>query len=122
GADHELPQRRVEGLVDVLGVVAVGELAVDGPQLHGVDGQALALEPADDLPDQSPTHRVRLDQDQGALAVTGGGHRASSAFPRPAGAGRGSAYRPGPGAAGTPADATAGPAVATGRMRPAPLR
>jgi hypothetical protein len=52
----------------VLGVVAVGRLAVHGALVHGDDPQALALVSREDLPDQPAAYGVGLDQDQGALA------------------------------------------------------
>jgi len=63
----ELPQRRVPGLLHVLGVVPVGRLPVDDPLVQRDDGQALALEPAQHLPDQAAADGVGLDEYQGSL-------------------------------------------------------
>ena len=45
-----------------------GELDFDGPELEGDDGQALALEATDDLPDQAAFDRIGLAEDEGAGA------------------------------------------------------
>jgi hypothetical protein len=55
----------------MLRVVLVSGGGVHPAQHHGVDRQPLALEPAEDLPDQPAPDRVGLDEDKGAL---GGGH------------------------------------------------
>ena len=72
-AGHELLERRIERLLQVLGVVLVGQRRVHPAQHHRVDGEPLALEPPDHLADQPAAHRVRLDQHQRTL-----GHRESS--------------------------------------------
>jgi hypothetical protein len=77
-AGHEVLERRVERLRDVLGVVLVGQVGVHLAQHHLRDGKALALEAAEDLPDHAATYRVRLDQDEGALDGAVGGHGLSS--------------------------------------------
>src|SRR5437764_1116421 len=70
-AGHELLQRRVERLADVVGVVLVGERGVHGPPLQRVDRQPLALEPADDLSGQTAAYRIGLDQYERALGHGG---------------------------------------------------
>ena len=62
----------VERLSGVLGVVAAGQLGVDGPQLHGHDRQAAALEATDDLSDQAAFDGVGLADDKGAIHGAGG--------------------------------------------------
>jgi hypothetical protein len=52
--------------------VLLGGVRVEGAQLQGDDLQALALDPADDLPDETPGDAVGLDQDKGALSVRHG--------------------------------------------------
>ena len=51
-------QRLEERLADVLGVVALGERAVDVQGLEAAQGKAAALEAADDLADQAQAHAV----------------------------------------------------------------
>ena len=55
------------GLLEVVGVVLVGQLDVHRAQHQRGQGEALALETGDHLADQAARHRVRLDQHQGAL-------------------------------------------------------
>jgi hypothetical protein len=52
----------------VLGVVTVRGLAVDLAQVHGHDGEPLALEPPDHLTGHPASYGVGLDQDQRSLA------------------------------------------------------
>ena len=54
----------------MLAVVLLGGRPVEGAQLDGGKGEALALEPADHLADEATTDTVGLDEDEGAL----GGH------------------------------------------------
>ncbi len=63
----ELPQWRVKRLLHVLGVVLVGGFPVQRTKLQRLDGQALALEPAEDLPHQPAAHRVWLQQHERTL-------------------------------------------------------
>ena len=58
------------GLLGVLGVVLLGGRAVKRAQLERDKGEALALQPGDDLAHQAPANAIGFDQDQGAL----GGH------------------------------------------------
>src|SRR5262245_60978143 len=58
-----------ERLLAVLLVVTTRELGVEGALLHRDDGEALALQTADDLTDETAFHRVRLAEDQGAGGV-----------------------------------------------------
>src|SRR4029077_16560112 len=51
----------------VLDVVAVGLGGVDGPVLHRHDGEALGLEPAEDLAHEATPDGVGLEQDERAL-------------------------------------------------------
>ena len=57
----------VERLALVLGVVAAGQLGVDGAQLGGDQREALALEAADDLADEAAFDGVGLADDEGAI-------------------------------------------------------
>src|ERR1700694_3376754 len=66
GSD-ELQQRGEERLALVLGVVAPGKVITDALQFEGRDGEALALDSAQDLADQAPLHTVRLNQHEGPL-------------------------------------------------------
>ena len=50
------------GLPLVLGVMAAGQLVADGPQFQRRDGQALALDAAEDLAHQAPLDPIGLDQ------------------------------------------------------------
>ena len=52
----------------VLGVVTVGGVAVDRALVEGHHGQALSLEPAQDLPDQAAPDSIGLDQHQRSLS------------------------------------------------------
>ena len=61
--------------VDVLGVVPVGQLAVDVTQLQGHDGQAFGLEPARDRADQTAAYGVGLQQHERPLGRRGRGGR-----------------------------------------------
>ena len=94
-AGDELDEPGEERLALVLAVVLGGGLDVQGAQLGGDEGQPLALEPADDLTDQSATNAVGLDEDEGALGHAGApwsggrGERSSSE-------GRGSSAGAGP--------------------------
>ena len=65
-AGHEVAQRRVEVLRDVLGVVLVGQRVVDGAVLHRDDRQPLGLEAGQDLAHQPTADGVGLEQDQRA--------------------------------------------------------
>ena len=49
----ELQQRSEERLALVLGVVPAGEVVADVLEFEGRDGQALAFDTAEDLPDQA---------------------------------------------------------------------
>src|SRR5665648_1020590 len=64
---HELDQRAEEGLAGVLRVVLLEQVGTCGAHLQGGDPVALVLHPAKDLPDQTTTDPVGLDQDQRAL-------------------------------------------------------
>jgi hypothetical protein len=55
----------------VLGVVLLGGRLVEGAEVHRDQPEALALEPADDLPDQAAGDRVGLAEDQGAFVGHG---------------------------------------------------
>ena len=66
-AADELHQLVVERLALVLLVVPAGGLGVDGAQLGGDEGEALALEPADDLADEAAFDGVGLADDEGAI-------------------------------------------------------
>ena len=66
-AGDEVAQRRVEVALDVLGVVGVGLLDVDVAVLERDDGQALGLEPGQDVADEAASYGVGLEEDQGAL-------------------------------------------------------
>ncbi|COY17944.1 Uncharacterised protein [Mycobacterium tuberculosis] len=48
----------------MFGVVLAGQLRADGPELQRSDGEAFALDAADDLADQLPFDAIRLDQYQ----------------------------------------------------------
>src|SRR5215212_2422720 len=63
-AGDELDQLAEERALPVLGVVLLGEVALDRHVLHGDDPQALALEPGDDLAGEAPPERVGLHQDE----------------------------------------------------------
>ncbi|GAT02436.1 uncharacterized protein RMCFA_2548 [Mycolicibacterium fortuitum subsp. acetamidolyticum] len=52
----------------MLGVVLLGQLDADVLQFQRGQGQALALDPGEDLPDQVALHAVGLDQDKGLLS------------------------------------------------------
>jgi hypothetical protein len=52
----------------VLGVVRLCSCPVEGAKLQRGDPQTLALDPADDLTDQSASDAVGLDQDKGSLS------------------------------------------------------
>ncbi len=62
-----LDQGGVERLPLVLGIVPLGALRCDVERLQREDLQPLALEPVQDLPDESALHAVRLHEDQGPL-------------------------------------------------------
>ena len=66
-AGDELEQPLVERLALVLGVVLLGQLAVDRAQLQRDEVEPLALDPGEDLADQPAPDAVGLDQDQGAF-------------------------------------------------------
>src|SRR4051812_13927675 len=66
-ARDELDELAEERLALVLGVVALGEVLVDGHVLERDDAQALALEAGDDLAGQAARERVGLDEDQGPV-------------------------------------------------------
>jgi len=57
----------------VLGVVLLGGRLVELAEVHGDQPQALALQPADHLPDQAAPDGVGLAEHQGALS----GHQLS---------------------------------------------
>src|SRR5829696_1642017 len=61
---HEVSEERALG---VLGVVLLGEVALDGHVLHGDDRQSLALEAGDDLAGEPALECVWLHQDQGPV-------------------------------------------------------
>ena len=56
-----------ERTLAVLVVVTTGEVGIDGAQLEGDDREALALEAADDLSDQSTFDGIGLAEDEGAV-------------------------------------------------------
>src|SRR5829696_5084888 len=63
-ARDELDQLAEERPLAVLGVVPLGEAALDGHVLHGHDPQPLALEAGQYLAGEAALERVRLNQDQ----------------------------------------------------------
>jgi len=66
-ATDELDQIGVERLADVFFVVPARSVCVDGTQIGRHDAQALALEAADDLSDETAFNGVRLADDKGSL-------------------------------------------------------
>src|SRR5690606_9161506 len=64
---HELDQRLVERLADVLGVVAGEQVGVGDPHVEGDQRVALGLDAPQDLTGQPAADAVGLDEDQGAL-------------------------------------------------------
>src|SRR5262249_23437712 len=58
-----------ERLTVMLGVVLLGQPAIDAQQLERRDPEPLGLEAAQDLPDEPPLHAVRLEDDEGPLHV-----------------------------------------------------
>src|SRR5436309_3041276 len=63
----ELDQLAEERLLVVLGVVLLGERAVDRQQPAGAHAQPAGLEAAEDLSGETALDGVRLDQDECAL-------------------------------------------------------
>src|SRR5215217_4969496 len=61
---HELAEERA---LAVLGIVLLGEVALDGHVLHGGNRQSLALEAGDDLAGEPALECVWLHQDQGPV-------------------------------------------------------
>jgi hypothetical protein len=51
----------------MLGVVRVGQVAVHGAHLKGVEDQPFALQTRDYLADKAATHRIGLDQHERPL-------------------------------------------------------
>ncbi len=68
------------GLSVVLGVMRAGQLVADVLELQGRDGQAFALDSADDLADHPPLDAVGLDQHKGPLSH--GRQRTAKSAPR----------------------------------------
>ena len=66
----ELDQPLEERLALVLGVVLLGQAAVDADQLERGDPQALGLEACEDRADQPALDTIGLEDDQGALHGT----------------------------------------------------
>src|SRR5919109_1273891 len=66
-AGDEVDQVAEEGPFTVLGVVLLGEVAIDRHVLHGDDRESLAFKAADDLAGQTALERIRLHQDQGLV-------------------------------------------------------
>src|SRR5258705_7776149 len=64
----ELQQRREERLALVFGIVPTGKVVADVLEFECRDGQALAFDTAEDLPDQAPLDAVGLDQNEGPLS------------------------------------------------------
>src|SRR5262249_20184140 len=71
--DHESPRRAgsdeldelaEEGLLAVLGVVLLTELAARGDEPRLPDLEAARLDPPEDLAGEAALHRVRLDEDE----------------------------------------------------------
>jgi hypothetical protein len=60
------PRRTV---ADVLGVVPLGEGAVDAQRLHAAQHETAPLEPRDDLADETAGDAVGLDHDERAFHV-----------------------------------------------------
>ena len=63
----ELGEALEERLADVLGVVPLGEGAVDAQRLHAAQHEAAALEAGDDLADETAGDAVGLDHDERAF-------------------------------------------------------
>ena len=63
----ELDELAEERLLGVLGVVLLGQPAVDGEQPGGTHGEAAGLEAAEDLAGKAALDGIRLDQDESAL-------------------------------------------------------
>src|SRR3712207_4811733 len=62
GSGYKLDQLLEKGLLAVLGVVLLGQLATYIHELQGTDIQALGLDAAYDLPDQATVYAVAFDQ------------------------------------------------------------
>src|SRR5690606_881734 len=60
-------QLREERLLDVFGIMPAGKVLVDREDADLVQGEALALEPADYLPDETAPDAVGLHHDECAL-------------------------------------------------------
>ena len=65
---HEVAEER---LLAVLVVVTARGLFVERAELHGDDGELLALEPADDLADEPALDRVGLAEHEGSRVMRG---------------------------------------------------
>jgi len=50
----------------VFGIVPAGKVVADVLEFEGRDGQALAFDTAEDLPDEAPLDAVGLDQKRGS--------------------------------------------------------
>ena len=101
-AAHERHEVFVERLPEVLLVVPGEGLLVEGPQVHGGDGQALGLEAGNDGADQAALDGVRLEQHEGAIRHTA---RHATAAPGPAVLGVTERWPPRPPARSAPATA-----------------
>ena len=75
-AEHELHQRLIEGLANVLLVVLLQQFAGGLHLLELGEGVALGFNPAKDGTGKVTGHAVGLDQDEGAL----NGHNCSNAL------------------------------------------
>jgi hypothetical protein len=69
------------GLLAVLAVVLLGDLAGQGAQLGGHQAQALGLQAGDDLADQAAGDAVGLDEDKGAIGHGDGTLRGAARQP-----------------------------------------
>src|SRR5215218_6272821 len=65
-AGDEVHEVAEEGALAVLGVVLLGEIALDGHVLHRDDPEPFALEAGDHLAGEGPPERVGLDQNERA--------------------------------------------------------
>ena len=81
---HELDERLVERLANVLGVVLCQQFRGCLPHLEGDDRVSLGLDTTQNLADTAPGDTVRLDQNQRALG-RGGTHadQPSQTLPEP---------------------------------------
>ena len=65
-------ERRIKRLVDVFGVMLLGQLRCDLQHPHRDDVQSFAFEPRDDLAHQTALNAIGFEEHEGALNV---GHR-----------------------------------------------